>query len=79
MLQRIYFYFYYVLILVFCEMNMHRYIEREDELPSLKRKTEAQKVAASHHGSYASANESTYVQDAAAGEYYSALVGQNHS
>ena len=46
-------------------MDMRRYIERKDEfdevddLPSLKGKTGAQKVAASHHGSDAGANEST--------------------
>ena len=63
-------------------MDMHRYIERKDEvdeLPSVKRKTGAQKVAASHHCSYASANESTGVQDVAAGEHYSVSLGQNHS
>ena len=64
-------------------MDMRRYIERKDgfdevdELSSLKRKTGAQKVAASHHGSDAGANERTGVQDAAAGEHYSVSVGQN--
>ena len=54
-------------------MDMQCYIERKDEfdendeLPSLKRKTEAQKVAASYHSSDADANESTGVQDDAAG------------
>ena len=84
-LQRISLYFHFVLILIFCEMDMRRYIERKgefeevDELPSIKSKTGAQKVAASHHGSDAGANESTGVQDAAASEYYSVSVGQVHS
>ena len=52
-------------------MDMRRYIKRKeefdevDEQPSLKRKTSAQKVAASHHGSDADANESTGAEDAA--------------
>ena len=50
-----------------------------DELLSLKRKTGAQKVAASHHGSEAGANDSTGVQDTAAGDHYSVSVDQNHS
>ena len=64
---------------------MRRYIESKDEfdevdeLPSLKRKTGAHKVAASHHGSDGGANESRGVQDAAAGEHYSVSVGKNHS
>ena len=71
---------------------MQRYNKRKDELdevhelPSLKRKTGAQKVGASHHGSDADANESTDVQDAVtdgehavAGENHSVSAGQNHS
>ena len=51
-------------------MDMQRNIERNDEfgeldeLSSLRRKNGAQKVAASHHGSDAGANEITGAQDA---------------
>ena len=51
-------------------MDIRRYNKRKDEcdevdeLPSLKRKTGAHKVAAFHHGSDTDANESTGVQDA---------------
>ena len=65
---------------------MRRYIELKDEfdevdeLPSLKKKKiAAQKVAAFHHGIDVSTNESTGVQDTAAGQYYSVSVGQNQS
>ena len=50
-------------------MDMRRFIQRKDEfdevdeLQSLMKKTGAQKVAASHHGSDAGVNESTGVQD----------------
>ena len=60
-------------IFLFCfdyKMDIRRYMKRKDEFdevdeqPSLKRKTGAQKVAASHHGCDADTNESTGVQDA---------------
>ena len=50
-------------------MDIRRYMKREgefyetDEQPSVKRKTGAQKVAASHLGRDADANESTSVQN----------------
>ena len=63
-----YLYFHFVLILIFCEMDIQRYIWRKDvfdevdELPNLKKKTGAYKVVASHHGRDAGANENTGVQ-----------------
>ena len=72
-------------------MDVRRYMKRKDEFDevdeqaSLKRKTGAQKVAASRHGKDAHANESTGVQDAvtddehaAAGEYHSVSFVQNY-
>ena len=63
-------------------MDMRRYIERKDkfdevdEQSNLTRKTWAQKIAASHHGSDAGANESTGVQDAAAGAWSKSLMSK---
>ena len=62
-----------------CNIEREDEFDEVDELPSLQRKTGAQKVVTSHHGSDAGSNESIGVQDAAAGEYYSVSVGQNHS
>ena len=52
-----------------CSVERKDEFDEVDEQPSLKRKTGAQKIVASHHGSDAGANESTGVRDAAAGEY----------
>ena len=72
-------------------MDIRRYMKCKDEFDeykerhNLKRKTGAQKVVASHHGSDADANESKVAQDAvtedehaAAGEYHSVSAVQNH-